>query len=99
MSRERDRAYLKPAPGAMLPLPSGRRLAVLIVADENHELLEQCLASVTEHLPDAQQRQHVARGARRGADVEGGQRDDRRDSPVADLVDHRRQEDRRSDRS
>ncbi len=52
MSRERDRAYLKPAPGAVLPLPSGRRLAVLIVADENHELLEQCLASVTEHLPE-----------------------------------------------
>ena len=52
VSRERDRAYLKPAPGAVLPLPSGRRLAVLIVADENHELLEQCLASVTEHLPE-----------------------------------------------
>ena len=31
--------------------PAQRAPAVVIVAYENHDLLEQCLASVTEHLP------------------------------------------------
>ncbi|HTX54352.1 MAG TPA: hypothetical protein VMD08_13120 [Candidatus Baltobacteraceae bacterium] len=50
MSRGRDRAYLKPAHGAVLPLASGRRLALLIMADKNQGLLGQCLTRVTEYL-------------------------------------------------
>jgi glycosyltransferase involved in cell wall biosynthesis/GT2 family glycosyltransferase len=47
-----DRAYLKrPERGAPLP-PSGRPLAVLIVAYKCHDLLEKCLDSVAEHLPE-----------------------------------------------
>jgi len=50
--RETDRAYLK-RPDRGVPLPrSGRPLAVLIVAYKCHELVEMCLASVVEHLPD-----------------------------------------------
>ncbi|MGC2652826.1 MAG: glycosyltransferase [Mycobacterium sp.] len=51
MSRGRDRAYLKAPSDCVAPLHSGRQLAVLIVTDKNHDLLERCLASVTEHLP------------------------------------------------
>ncbi|MGH3968300.1 MAG: glycosyltransferase family 2 protein, partial [Mycobacterium sp.] len=52
MSRERDRAYLKVPSDCVVPLRSGRQLAVLVVADKSHDLLEQCLAGVAEHLPE-----------------------------------------------
>jgi glycosyltransferase involved in cell wall biosynthesis/GT2 family glycosyltransferase len=49
----RDRTYLpRPAGGTAL-LPAERPLAVLIVTYKSHDLLEQCLASVAEHLPDS----------------------------------------------
>jgi len=51
MSRVRDRDYLKPPSGVRL-LPRGRQLAVVIVTYKSHELLEQCLANVAEHLPE-----------------------------------------------
>jgi glycosyltransferase involved in cell wall biosynthesis/GT2 family glycosyltransferase len=52
VSRERDRAYLKAPADCVVPLRSGRQLAVLIVTDENHDLLGLCLASVVEHAPE-----------------------------------------------
>jgi glycosyltransferase involved in cell wall biosynthesis len=52
MTRERDRAYLKRPTGDTAALPSARPLAVLIVADKYHALVEKCLASVAEQLPE-----------------------------------------------
>ncbi len=52
MSRQRDRAYLKPPSGVVAAPPSTRTLAVLIVTYKSHALLERCLDSVAEHLPD-----------------------------------------------
>jgi glycosyltransferase involved in cell wall biosynthesis/GT2 family glycosyltransferase len=52
MSRERDRAYLKAPSDSVGSLRSNRPLAVLIVTDERYELLERCLVSVAEHLPE-----------------------------------------------
>jgi glycosyltransferase involved in cell wall biosynthesis/GT2 family glycosyltransferase len=47
-----DRAYVK-RPDRGVPLPrSGRPLAVLIVTYKSHDLLEKCLGSVAEHLPE-----------------------------------------------
>jgi glycosyltransferase involved in cell wall biosynthesis/GT2 family glycosyltransferase len=47
-----DRAYLK-RPDRGVPLPrSGRPLAVLIVTYKSHDLLEKCLGSIAEHLPE-----------------------------------------------
>lgn len=51
MTREMDRAYLKPPVGDTAALPSGRSLAVLIVTCQDHGLLERCLASVAEQVP------------------------------------------------
>ena len=52
MIREIDRANLK-RPDRGVPLPrSGRPLAVLIVTYKSHDLLEKCLASIAEHLPE-----------------------------------------------
>lgn len=52
MIRQADRAYLK-RPNRCAPLPlSGRPFAVLIVAYKCHDLLEKCLDSVAEHLPE-----------------------------------------------
>ncbi len=51
MSREDDRAYLKPPAGGVTGLRTRRQLAVLIVTYKSHELLEGCLANVAEHLP------------------------------------------------
>ena len=54
MIREMDRAYLK-RPDRGVPLPrSGRPLAVLIVTYKSHDLLEKCLGSIAEHLPELQ---------------------------------------------
>lgn len=52
MMRETDRAYLKRPVGATPALPSMRSLAVLIVAGDHHDLLDACLGSVAEHLPE-----------------------------------------------
>lgn len=52
MTREMDRAYLKRPAGGTATLPSGRSLAVLTVSYKSHELLEMCLGSVAEHLPE-----------------------------------------------
>jgi len=50
--REMDRVYLK-RPDRGVPLPrSGRPLAVLIVTYKSHDLLEKCLGSIAEHLPE-----------------------------------------------
>ncbi|KZS61032.1 MAG: glycosyltransferase [Mycobacterium pseudokansasii] len=51
MTREVDRAYLKPPVGDTAALPSTRSLAVLIVTCGDHDLLETCLGSVAEHVP------------------------------------------------
>lgn len=51
MTRELDRAYLKRPAGGTLTR-SGRPLVVMIVTYKSHDLVEQCLASVAEHLPD-----------------------------------------------
>jgi glycosyltransferase involved in cell wall biosynthesis len=50
MKRELDRQYLKGPVGYRPALPSGRSLAVLIVADGG--ALETCLASLAEQLPE-----------------------------------------------
>ncbi|OBI23368.1 glycosyl transferase family 1 [Mycobacterium sp. E2327] len=50
MSRELDRAYLKPPVGTLTR--SGRPMVVMIVTYKSHDLVEQCLAGVAEHLPD-----------------------------------------------
>jgi len=50
--RQMDRAYLK-RPDRGVPLPrSGRPLAVVIVTYKSHDLLEICLGSIAEHLPE-----------------------------------------------
>jgi glycosyltransferase involved in cell wall biosynthesis/GT2 family glycosyltransferase len=50
--REMDRAYLK-RPDRSVPVPrSGRPLVVLIVSYKCHDLLEKCLGSIAEHLPE-----------------------------------------------
>ncbi len=51
-TREMDRAYLKRPVGGTTTLPSRRSLAVLIVTHKSHDLLEMCLRSVAEHLPE-----------------------------------------------
>ena len=52
MTTELDRAYPEcPSEGAPTPQPE-RPLAVLIVTYKSHDLVEQCLARVAEHLPD-----------------------------------------------
>ncbi|OBI57089.1 glycosyltransferase, partial [Mycobacterium sp. E796] len=50
MSRELDRAYLKPPVGTLTR--SGRPMVVMIVTYKSHDLVEQCLAGVAEHLPE-----------------------------------------------
>jgi hypothetical protein len=52
IARELDRAYLKPPSGTAAIPRTTRPLAVLIVTYKSHELLEKCLAKVTEHLPE-----------------------------------------------
>ncbi|WAC92654.1 glycosyltransferase [Mycobacterium sp. Aquia_213] len=52
MTRQRDRAYLKRPVGDTHALPSARPLAVLIVTDKNHVLVERCLTSVAAQLPE-----------------------------------------------
>ncbi len=52
MTRKRDRAYLKRPTADTASLPSARPLAVLIVTGKNHMLIEKCLASVAEQLPE-----------------------------------------------
>ena len=52
MTRKINRAYLKPPVGGTATLPSRRSLAVLIVTYKSHDLLEMCLGSVAEHLPE-----------------------------------------------
>lgn len=52
MKRQMDRAYLRrPARGSVAP-HSERPLAVLIVSHAPHELLEMCLGSVAEQVPE-----------------------------------------------
>ncbi|WP_374026093.1 glycosyltransferase [Mycobacterium sp. HNNTM2301] len=52
MIRQMDRAYTRcPERGVTLPRPA-RPLAVLIVTYKSHDLIERCLASVAEHLPE-----------------------------------------------
>lgn len=52
MIRQMDRAYTKcPERGVTPPRPA-RPLAVLIVTYKSHDLIERCLASVAEHLPE-----------------------------------------------
>lgn len=50
MTRELDRAYLKRPVGTLTR--SGRPMVVMIVTYKSHDLVEQCLASVAEHLPE-----------------------------------------------
>lgn len=52
MTRQRDRAYLKRPIGDTAALPPTRPLAVLIVTDKNHALVQRCLATVAAQLPD-----------------------------------------------
>lgn len=52
MTRERDRAYLRRPIGDTAALASERALAVLIVTGKDHALVEKCLASVAQHLPE-----------------------------------------------
>ena len=52
MTREMDRAYLKRPVGGTAALPSERSLAVLIVSYKSHDLIEMCLSSAAEHLPE-----------------------------------------------
>lgn len=52
LKRQMDRAYLKQPVSGTAPLPCERSLAVLIVADGSHGLLETCLRSVADHLPE-----------------------------------------------
>ena len=52
MARDLDRPYLKPPAGATAIPRTTRPLAVLIITYKSHELLEKCLAKVTEHLPE-----------------------------------------------
>lgn len=51
MTRELDRAYLRPPAGGTITR-SHRPLVVMIVTYKSHDLVEQCLASVAEHLPE-----------------------------------------------
>ncbi|ORW38292.1 glycosyl transferase family 1 [Mycobacterium paraense] len=50
MTRELDRAYLKRPVGTLVR--AGRPMVVMIVTYKSHDLVEQCLASVAEHLPE-----------------------------------------------
>jgi glycosyltransferase involved in cell wall biosynthesis/GT2 family glycosyltransferase len=50
MTRESDRAYLKRPVGTLTR--SGRPMVVMIVTYKSHDLVEQCLAGVAEHLPE-----------------------------------------------
>ncbi|OBA68745.1 glycosyl transferase family 1 [Mycobacterium sp. 1554424.7] len=50
MTRELDRAYLKRPVGTLTR--SGRPMVVMIVTYKSHDLVEQCLAGVAEHLPE-----------------------------------------------
>lgn len=52
MTRTTDRAYLKRPASDPPPLPAHRSLAVLIVSHNDPELLEACLGSLAEHLPE-----------------------------------------------
>src|SRR5262245_22056958 len=52
MTAELDRSYLKPPAGRAVTPRATCPLAVLIVTYKSHELLEECLAHVAEHLPD-----------------------------------------------
>lgn len=52
MIREMDRLYLKRPVDAAAPLPLQRPLVVVIVTYKSHDLVERCLASVAEHLPE-----------------------------------------------
>jgi glycosyltransferase involved in cell wall biosynthesis/GT2 family glycosyltransferase len=52
MNREMDRAYLQRLDRVDTPARSDRSLAVLIVTYKSHDLVEQCLAGVAEHLPE-----------------------------------------------
>ncbi|MBY0441850.1 MAG: glycosyltransferase [Mycobacteriaceae bacterium] len=52
MTRGRDRAYLKRPRRDAAALASTRSLAVVIVADQSHDRLASCLASVAEQLPE-----------------------------------------------
>jgi glycosyltransferase involved in cell wall biosynthesis/GT2 family glycosyltransferase len=52
MTTEMDRAYLKRPISGTTPPRSKRPLAVLIVTYKSHDLVEQCLAGVAEHLPE-----------------------------------------------
>ncbi len=51
MHRDRDRAYLKPPSGVAMLRPT-RQLVVMIVTYKSHDLVEECLANVAEHLPE-----------------------------------------------
>lgn len=53
MTREMDRAYLKRPADGTADLPSERALAVLIVPHKDHALLDTCLHSVADHLPES----------------------------------------------
>ena len=51
MTRVADRAYLKRPDRGVPPPRSGPPLVVVIVTYKSHELLEQCLASLDQHMP------------------------------------------------
>ncbi|UXA07483.1 glycosyltransferase [Mycobacterium sp. SMC-2] len=72
MTHEMDRAYLKRPAGGSAPLPSERPLAVLIVPGENHALLETCLRSVAEHLPESPVYVYGGEGSPGGAEPAAG---------------------------
>jgi glycosyltransferase involved in cell wall biosynthesis/GT2 family glycosyltransferase len=53
MTLETDRPYLKRSVRGVPPPRSGRpQLVVLVIAFKSHQLLEMCLTSVAEHLPE-----------------------------------------------
>jgi glycosyltransferase involved in cell wall biosynthesis/GT2 family glycosyltransferase len=52
MTRVTDRAYLKLPDRGVPPPRSGSPLVVVIVTYKSHELLEQCLASLDQHMPE-----------------------------------------------
>ncbi|KAA8966044.1 glycosyltransferase [Mycobacterium sp.] len=52
MKRRMDRAYLPQPTGSAATLPAVRSLAVLIVTGADRGVLEACLRSVVDHLPD-----------------------------------------------